>query len=622
MESDAQLLEACRSGETAAFAELVDRYQGLVCAVTFAATGDRELSEDLAQDTFVAAWRQLAELREPTRFRAWLCGIARNLAAKARRRFGREVAVDAIEVVDAAPAHDEALADEQAEALVWKALESLAPTYREPLILYYREGRSATQVAEALGLSVAAVEQRLSRGRKQLEAGVEALVERSLERSRPQRRLAVAVMGAIEIGGAGSAGVASQGGLTMKTLSITAAAAVAVAGGYITCSGGGDDHDEERMAVRTVEHESGTQDGAAGRTGVAAEVVDRIEARDRTADADATELPAFELTRMSDRQVAVNIEGGPSTLQTASQFLGIAPDPPRDPVRTISGRVLDPDGHAIGGAVVIGGEGVRMHVGRSMTSETGAITDERGRFAFTLGQAEAGTVVALHRRGVSEVATLPAGTDDRTLDLRLRPPATFAGTVRQGGEPVDGSVTLSSDPANASFTANCDGTGSFELAYVPPGRYSAAATVPYQAAQTENARVAAEVVIEAGAETRHDFVLPTGALVVTDVAWPEEPDVATLSYYLLPGKHAPASAEELTALAKAERLARFLLVGGDNLHDAMSFSDVAPGPITACAVARRDRDTVVGFDCTQLDVDEGAQSYTIELDPFGDYIEQ
>src|SRR5687767_13942157 len=92
--SDAELVEASRRGEREAFGTLVSRYQDVVCAVSFSSTGNWALSQDVAQDTFIAAWNQLGQLRETGRLRSWLCGIARNLARKARKRTDREDVVD------------------------------------------------------------------------------------------------------------------------------------------------------------------------------------------------------------------------------------------------------------------------------------------------------------------------------------------------------------------------------------------------------------------------------------------------------------------------------------------------------------------------------------------------
>jgi RNA polymerase sigma factor (sigma-70 family) len=235
--SDAELVEASRRGEHAAFGHLVERYQGVVCAVSYSSTGDRVLSEDVAQETFIAAWRQLDQLRETVRLRAWLCGIARNLGRKARNRNGRETLVDqppAVHCTGASPF--EAASDAEAEKVVRDALDRVPETYREVLVLYYRENRSAKEVADTLGISEAAVLQRLARGRQHLADGVTDLVERSLESARPRRGLTAGVLAALPAlpGPAEAAShvqplASSHGGWTMIKLAL-AAAALAAAG--------------------------------------------------------------------------------------------------------------------------------------------------------------------------------------------------------------------------------------------------------------------------------------------------------------------------------------------------------------------------------------------------------
>src|SRR5438045_6978256 len=88
-ESDPNLWQLVCRGNTSAFEVLVGRYQSLVCSVAYSACGDLALSEDVAQETFWTAWRQRASLEQPDRLRAWLCGIARNLAKDARRKASR-----------------------------------------------------------------------------------------------------------------------------------------------------------------------------------------------------------------------------------------------------------------------------------------------------------------------------------------------------------------------------------------------------------------------------------------------------------------------------------------------------------------------------------------------------
>src|SRR6185503_4535032 len=96
------------------------------------------------------------------------------------------------------------------EAILWRAMEKIPETYREPLVLYYREHRSVANVAKALELSEDAVKQRLSRGRALLHEHVLALVEGTLERSNPGQAFTLGVMTALP--GLGSGLLATAGG--------------------------------------------------------------------------------------------------------------------------------------------------------------------------------------------------------------------------------------------------------------------------------------------------------------------------------------------------------------------------------------------------------------------------
>ena len=195
--SDIELVQASLRGEQEAFGHLVARYQDVVCAVSYSSTGDQVLGEDVAQETFIAAWRQLDRLRDSQRLRPWLCGIARNLARTARKRRKREPFADADDHAHsgASPFDDAARGD--VERLVRDALARVPATYRETLVLYYREDLSIREISETLGLSEDAVMQRLSRGRKQLADSVSDLVERSLRGDRRRRDLVAAVLAAI-----------------------------------------------------------------------------------------------------------------------------------------------------------------------------------------------------------------------------------------------------------------------------------------------------------------------------------------------------------------------------------------------------------------------------------------
>jgi len=201
--SDADLVAATLAGDRRAFGRIVERYQRLLCSLAYSATGELSQSEDLAQDAFVDAWRQLGTLREPDKLRPWLCGILRFKVSRLRRSDGREPLrrADPIEAAEKIPAGETPVVDrtieKEEQALMWSALERVPEVYREPLILYYREHQSVEHVAAALDLSEDAVKQRLARGRRALQEQVLSFVEGALARSTPGKVFTVAVLAAL-----------------------------------------------------------------------------------------------------------------------------------------------------------------------------------------------------------------------------------------------------------------------------------------------------------------------------------------------------------------------------------------------------------------------------------------
>lgn len=201
--SDADLVRTCLATGSGAFADIVSRYQALVCAVTYNATGSLSRSEDLAQEVFVTAWKELRSLREPEKLRPWLCGIARRLTANTRRREGREPAHAADELQDehreTGPGPAEQTISREEEAILWRSLEEIPENYREPLILFYREGQSVERVAAALELTEETARQRLSRGRKLLQEQVALFVEGALRQTTPGRAFTLGVIAGLPL---------------------------------------------------------------------------------------------------------------------------------------------------------------------------------------------------------------------------------------------------------------------------------------------------------------------------------------------------------------------------------------------------------------------------------------
>ena len=213
--SDADLVADSLAGHRDAFRQIVERHQTLVCSLAYSATGNVSQSEDVAQETFISAWKDLRLLRQPDKLRAWLCGIVRNKVHRNLREEEREPVRNAAALDDAPEsAAAEELPSEQAvsreeEAILWRSLEKIPENYREPLILFYREHKSIEHVAAEMELSEEVVRQRLSRGRKLLQEEVQAFVENTLRRTAPGQVFSGAVLAALPLaaGATATAGV-------------------------------------------------------------------------------------------------------------------------------------------------------------------------------------------------------------------------------------------------------------------------------------------------------------------------------------------------------------------------------------------------------------------------------
>lgn len=200
---DATLVMHSLGGNRDAFCEIVTRYQNLLCSLAYSSVGDIRQSEDIAQDAFIDAWTQLESLKDPQKLKAWLCGILRFKVSHHRRKTHHHLSDNDASLTE--NAFDSSCADEmdeqaikqQQERLMWQVLEGMEATYREPLILFYREQQSIERVAEELDLSPDTAKQRLSRGRKLLKAAMSTFVEESLTRSKPGVAFTAAVLTAI-----------------------------------------------------------------------------------------------------------------------------------------------------------------------------------------------------------------------------------------------------------------------------------------------------------------------------------------------------------------------------------------------------------------------------------------
>jgi RNA polymerase sigma factor (sigma-70 family) len=198
---DADLVAQSRRGNREAFGRIVRRYQGMVAGLIYSVCGDLHRSEDLAQETFLSAWKSLSGINDPEKLAPWLCQIARRKAVGFHRSHLREKnRLSHLFPVptsgDSTSPPQEAMKKEERDML-WRILSELPQRYRETMVLYYRQGQSTAAVALAMGMTEDAVRQRLTRGREMLRDQMTEILERNLVRSAPSPAFAVAVMAAL-----------------------------------------------------------------------------------------------------------------------------------------------------------------------------------------------------------------------------------------------------------------------------------------------------------------------------------------------------------------------------------------------------------------------------------------
>lgn len=165
-------IEAVLKGDTAAFASIVERWQGPLVNLAYRFCRDRERAEDMAQEAFLRAYRGLGTWRRDAAFSTWLFALATNVYRDEIRKCAPPLLPFEDDIV--AERTEEDAADEAARRrLVRTALQSLPPRYRDPLLLFYFHDQSVAATAESLQLPEGTIKARLSRGRALLESKLE-----------------------------------------------------------------------------------------------------------------------------------------------------------------------------------------------------------------------------------------------------------------------------------------------------------------------------------------------------------------------------------------------------------------------------------------------------------------
>ena len=188
-ETDQVLIRRSQKGDRIAFEELVRRTARLVFSRHYLETGNTHRSEDLAQETFLVAWRKIGQLTDPTGFRPWLLSVAHSVFIDSTRLEGRKKrtgssdtsssvrALESLhELTDDGPAPDESAQRDEAREQLLAVIRSLPEEYRLPITLRYIAGADYQTIGRQLGLTNGSLRGLLNRGMAQLRAAMRATV--------------------------------------------------------------------------------------------------------------------------------------------------------------------------------------------------------------------------------------------------------------------------------------------------------------------------------------------------------------------------------------------------------------------------------------------------------------
>ncbi len=179
MANDKVLVSRAQSGDEQAFADLMRAHYAFVYAIVIEIVNNPHDTEEVVQDTFLNAYRGLAQYEEQTKFRSWLATIARNRALNCLREQKMDtVSINEVEehtLQTPNTLDDQLIRDEQRE-LIRRAMETLSQKDREIAHSYYFDGASYDELTRTHGLSYKAIAFRLSRAKQRLTQRLQYLL--------------------------------------------------------------------------------------------------------------------------------------------------------------------------------------------------------------------------------------------------------------------------------------------------------------------------------------------------------------------------------------------------------------------------------------------------------------
>ena len=191
-DADALLVERVRLGDARAFEMLVVKYQRRIERLIGRMVRDPELVQDIAQETFVRAWRALPQFRGESAFYTWLYRIAVNTTRKMLGQLRRDPLVSESELASVEDADETSrieneltdgttpeglLASREIAAAVNAAIDALSDDLRQAITLREVEGLSYEEIAEVMNSPIGTVRSRIFRAREAIAARLRPLLD-------------------------------------------------------------------------------------------------------------------------------------------------------------------------------------------------------------------------------------------------------------------------------------------------------------------------------------------------------------------------------------------------------------------------------------------------------------
>ena len=171
--SNSELVKKSQLGDKSAFEELVKRHQDLVFSLSFKLTGNRELANDVAQETFIRAWKAIEKFRGDSTFGTWIYRITVNTAWTLRKKAKKHYSLNIEDtqepvVIDEKKDPELVAINSDLSVVLRKALNQIPLEQRIIVELKNIEGRSHKEIADYLDISVTAAKVRLHRAHQKL----------------------------------------------------------------------------------------------------------------------------------------------------------------------------------------------------------------------------------------------------------------------------------------------------------------------------------------------------------------------------------------------------------------------------------------------------------------------